>query len=124
MKVVINRCYGGFGLSDKVLKECEKVGLFISDLNDKEFRSNPILINIIETIGIKDSNGPYAMLRIIDIPFNSTKEWCIVHDGMVGCECIRTLKANFKIEKLIEESQKLKQKIEENRQEMLVDEWR
>ena len=60
MKIVINACYGGFGLSKEALKK----------LNMDEYkikRNDPLLIKIIEELGEK-ANGNYANLKIIEIP--------------------------------------------------------
>ena len=68
MKFVINTCYGGFSLSNEALKLYE-------DLSGKKIvydrdiqRNDPILIDIIETLGFEKSNGYYAELKIVDIP--------------------------------------------------------
>lgn len=82
MKVVINRCFGGFGLSDEAIKLYE-------DLSGKKSlyarvdieRNDPILIDIIETLGIEKSNGGYAELKIVDIPDGINYTIC-EYDGM------------------------------------------
>ena len=77
MKVVINDCYGGFGLSEKALKM-----LGVEDDYDFEFdRTNPELVEVVEKLG-KEANGFCASLRVIEIP-DDVKEWYIdEYDGI------------------------------------------
>jgi hypothetical protein len=96
MKVAVNRCYGGFGLSAKAIyrmaelgnKEMiEKVGEYEDRLHNPEKqdeiekkygvelygsiwqtpRNDPILIQVIEELG-KEANDEYAEIEIVDIP--------------------------------------------------------
>ena len=88
MKVVINRCYGGFSVSKKAAeymaakgnKEAE------NDLTRESFysyayeRTDPLLIEAIETLG-EEANGDCAELVIVDVP--DDVEWYIdEYDGM------------------------------------------
>ena len=67
MKVVINSCYGGFGLSDKALDMYKQLSNKY-DIYDFELdRTDPILIQIVETLGA-EANGRFAKLCIIEIP--------------------------------------------------------
>jgi broad specificity phosphatase PhoE len=89
-KIVINTCYGGFGLSAKAKAKLEELGHapFIPDipyeewgdydwgLNPKEHvsecdvpRDLPLLIQVIEELR-EESFGEYAQLRIVEIPDN------------------------------------------------------
>lgn len=114
MRIVINTCHGGFGLSEKVIQEyfnlkgwtlyTEKNGELsfktywkvpVEDrvqeidfnkstpeereehnrkYHDQTFcehdveRTDSDLIRAIETIGIKESNGDYAELKIVEVP--------------------------------------------------------
>ena len=69
MKVVINRCYGGYCLSQ------EAVDLYFKRTNRQypEYlyseisRDDPILVKIVEELGEK-ANGICAKLKIVDIP--------------------------------------------------------
>lgn len=90
MKVVINRCYGGFSVSRKVYRylkiEWDGSG-FISneDLGIKSenyyaYRTDKRLVEAVEKIG-KKSNGDVAKLKIVEIPDNI--EWEIEeYDGL------------------------------------------
>ena len=79
MKVVINTCFGGFGLSRKAVDlYCKKKGInpgkwdsqfkFYHDFQDWNIsRDDPILIEVIEQLG-SDANGFCAQLSIVNIP--------------------------------------------------------
>ena len=100
MKVVINRCFGGFSLSDAALRLlCERKGV---DYNDEEARSelewqvanindtikdpsevlrdDADLVAIVEAMGA-NADGPYARLHVVEIPDGI--EWEIAeYDGL------------------------------------------
>jgi len=111
MKIVYNRCHGGFGLS----KEATELYLtltgqtpFYSDVQYgcttyattpfvdghaqqgtyfHDFyldRNDPILIQVVEQLG-KKANGQFADLKIVDIPESATWE---IHD-YDGMETVR-----------------------------------
>lgn len=61
MKIVINNCYGGFGLSPKALSILEVESEYSLE------RTNPALIECVETLGV-EANGSYADLKIVEIP--------------------------------------------------------
>lgn len=69
MKVVINICYGGFGLSKKALEWLKTNGLDMNlyDRYDDSLRSNPLLVKCVEELG-KKANGEFAKLRVVEIP--------------------------------------------------------
>jgi hypothetical protein len=67
MKIVINTCYGGFGLSKEALALYnERAGTVITHDHDIE-RNNPILVEIVEQLG-EAADGNYAKLKVIEIP--------------------------------------------------------
>lgn len=66
MKVVINRCFGGFGLSPAAYKELGLEWDGFGFAYDKD-RANPALVNVVEKLGEK-ANGAYADLCIVEIP--------------------------------------------------------
>ena len=101
MKIVINRDYGGFGLSDDAIRMYlakknlvweEESGAFnmtifwLDRANEKLFwendleRNDPALVEVVERLG-KDANGRYASLKVVEIPKNVN--WEIQeNDGM------------------------------------------
>lgn len=83
MKIVINQCFGGFGISPEGMKRFfELKGIPEND----EFsyydilRNDPHLIQIVEELGEK-ANGRYAELEIFEIP--DDVDWYVEgYDGM------------------------------------------
>lgn len=71
MKLVVNKCFGGFSLSEEALDRlakikghpCSDVDFFWGD------RSDPDLVQVVEELG-DAANGADAKLRIVDIPDN------------------------------------------------------
>lgn len=62
MKVVINRCYGGFSLSEKAMKFLG-VGSEWPDIA----RNDPKLVECVEKLG-GEANDTYAELKVVEIP--------------------------------------------------------
>lgn len=85
MKVVINSCYGGFGVSQEGLqwlvdnkhwstgfgalleKDDNKETLYLTDRDAVDLRTNKNLIEMIETLG-KIANAQFANLKVIEVP--------------------------------------------------------
>lgn len=66
MKILINRCYGGFSVTEDVYKE---LGIPWDDYGFIELeRNDPRLIAAVEKVGLKESSGEVACLEIVDIP--------------------------------------------------------
>ena len=80
MKVVINSCYGGFGLSKEAYKF---LGL---EWGEYVSRTDPKLIECVETLGTK-ANGFFANLRVIEIP--DDVKWEITEYD--GCEQVEEI---------------------------------
>ena len=84
-KIVINKCYGGFGLSQEALTEVQKLNdklvveqnsevfpedsLWLSeDFDDyPHYRANLQLIEVVEKLGVR-ADGEYSELKIVEIP--------------------------------------------------------
>jgi hypothetical protein len=80
MKVVINACHGGFGLSEKALK------MYRAEVNDSEVdyydidRDDPVLVSLVEQLG-DEVNTRYSELKIVEIPDGI--EWTVCeYDGL------------------------------------------
>lgn len=68
MKIVINVCYGGFGLSDQALQEYKSRKGTTEDIGDWDIpRDDPVLVSVVEDLGEK-SHGNFAILKVVDIP--------------------------------------------------------
>lgn len=69
-RIVINKCFGGFGLSKKAIDLYKTKTEMEDDFNlyahDIE-RDDPILIEVIEELG-EEANGACAELKIVEIP--------------------------------------------------------
>ena len=75
-KIVINRCYGGFGLPAQVCAEldCSKY-----DYREHDKRNDPLLVECVERLG-EAASGAYANLKVVEIP--DDVEWTIQeYDG-------------------------------------------
>lgn len=84
-KIVVNRCVGGFGLSQEAYEE---LGLKWDghgyEYREEEKRVDPKLVEVVERLGEK-ANGNSADLRVIEIPDNVS--WYI--DNCLGYETVR-----------------------------------
>lgn len=84
MKIVVNRCYGGFSLSEKAVAELggdwHEYGL--DDPDDpfsSNWRTDPKLIEVVERLG-EEADGRFAMLEVVEIP--DDVDWTICqYDG-------------------------------------------
>lgn len=66
MKVVINKCYGGYGLSKEAY---EYIGIPWDTYGFAfgEDRTHPSLVRAVEELGEK-ANGRHAKLKVVEIP--------------------------------------------------------
>lgn len=68
MKIVINKCYGGFGLSEAGLQEYKTRKGITEDIYSGDVeRDDPILVQVVEEMG-NESWGDFAKLKIVEIP--------------------------------------------------------
>lgn len=61
--VVINTCYGEFGLSKLAESKYRK----LTGLTSPRERDCPFLVSLVRELG-KEANGPYADLKVVEIP--------------------------------------------------------
>ena len=82
MKVVINGCFGGFGLSDAALEEYKGR----RDITDPDFcyydipRDCPVLVSMVEEQGTA-INGAFSDLKVVEIP-DGIRWYIDEYDGM------------------------------------------
>lgn len=84
-KIVINRCYGGFGISRKAAERLLELGFKDSQLekelnNEKYYsynsyypeipRHHPLLVQVVEELGTRKASGSGAELEVIEIEGN------------------------------------------------------
>lgn len=86
MKIVLNKCYGGFGISKKCAIRMAELGCkhaaaeiaqckggrwfgygYAEGFSDGYDRTNPYLVQAVEELG-DEANGGCAKLRVVDIP--------------------------------------------------------
>ncbi len=107
MKVVINKCWGDFGLSQEAYKKLNEYGIPIVDypstnagerviyrggelagsttelwnmwLDDD--RTNPLLVKVVEELGDAANNEPYSKLKVVEIP-DDVDYYIDENDGM------------------------------------------
>jgi hypothetical protein len=80
MKVVINDCHGGFGLTEIALEEYKKR----KGITDPDFyyysisRDCPVLVEMVESGGV---DSAYSSLKVVEIP-NDVNWYIEERDGM------------------------------------------
>lgn len=80
-KIVINRCFGGFGLSKIAIEKLMDLGLATNSTGCCIDRTDPRLVSIVESLKEKASSV-YANLEIIEIP-DDVDDWYISeYDGL------------------------------------------
>ena len=78
MKIILNKCYGGFGISDEALRMAG-----ITDTDEwgyDDLRTNPEVIKAVEILG-KDANDKYSNLAVVEIPEAATDWEVDEYDG-------------------------------------------
>ena len=90
MKIVINRCVGGFGLSEKAYEflniPWDGYGYKYSE---ESKRTDPELVRCVEELG-EEANGSFAKLEVIEIPDDVI--WMITdYDGIEQVEEARSV---------------------------------
>ena len=86
MFILLNKCFGGFGLSKEFL---DKYPEYRKDWDKIPFRTNEELINRIREFGINKAGKNYSNLSIVSIP-NDVTDWRMKEDD--GYEYIEYVK--------------------------------
>ena len=82
-KIVINVIYGGYSLS-KLVKQMYFEAVPEKKMDSDVERDDPVLIGIIETVGLDKASGAHAKLEIVGVPADT--EWDIMeYDGAETC---------------------------------------
>ena len=92
-RIVINTDFGGFGLSETALNLYRAYAGIKEDDQFYDFdieRNDPILLQVIEQLGVNDASGNHANLKIVDVP--DDVQWVVEeYDGKEHvAECHRT----------------------------------
>jgi len=77
MKIVLNKCYGGFDISERAYEICN----IDPDALPSEIRINSTLIELIENVGAEPYNGRCARLVVVEIPTETTDWEVEEYDG-------------------------------------------
>jgi hypothetical protein len=80
-RIVINTCYGGFGLSEIALQRYKQMaGITDPDWSYYEInRADPYLVKIVREMGMS-ANGKFSNLKIVEVP--ADVDWEIAeYDG-------------------------------------------
>jgi len=83
-RIVINRCYGGFGLSNLAAKRYRELAWIPEEELFWTYdipRDSKILLQVIDELGVVKASGPHAELKVVEIP--EGVKWHIAdYDGM------------------------------------------
>lgn len=93
MKIVINKCFGGFGISPEAYEYmgvqyksiCDTDFVYPINGSQEDFRTNDKLIEFIEKYGSERASGRCAKLKIVEIP-KGTRYRITEYDGMEDIE--------------------------------------
>ena len=80
MKIVINKCFGGFGLSDQALARYNELADTKLETYYGIERNDPCLVQVVEELRAK-ANGRFADLKIVEIP-DDVKWYVHEYDGL------------------------------------------
>jgi hypothetical protein len=66
-KIVINNCYGGFGLSQEAFIELQKLDSEDTPFYHRNNRDSLKLIEVVEKLGVR-ADGEHSELKVVEIP--------------------------------------------------------
>lgn len=82
MKIVVNKCYGGFHLSNKAEDMLAKaVGVETQCIWGRNYREHPALVSIVEKLGVEAYDDDVSELEIVEIPDDATDWELNEYDG-------------------------------------------
>jgi hypothetical protein len=88
MKFVLNKCYGGFDLSEEAQEILGQADFEIR-------RDDPDLLALIEEKGIQFVQGKYAKLKVVEVPESATDFILDEYDGWERIIYVVDGKLNF-----------------------------
>lgn len=80
MKIVINQCHGGFGLSDEAMELYVKESGTTPAGTWDIARDDPTLVRIVEEMGF-NSSARYSDLKVVEVP-DGVRWFIQEYDGM------------------------------------------
>lgn len=89
MKILVNKCFGGFAVSDAFLKCWREMHPESKAFRYSfgEQRTNPEVIALVERLG-EAANGPCSRLMVVEIPSEAT-DWMVdEYDGIERIICV------------------------------------
>ena len=88
MKFVLNKCFGGFDLSE----EAQEI---LGQADYEIRRDDPNLLALIEEKGIQFVQGKYAKLKVVEVPESATDFTLDEYDGWERIIYVVNGKLNF-----------------------------
>ena len=88
MKFVLNKCYGGFDLSEGAQE-------ILGQADYEIRRDDPDLLALIEEKGIQFVQGKYAKLKVVEVPESATDFTLDEYDGWERIIYVVNGKLNF-----------------------------
>ena len=81
--VMVNRCYGGFGLSEAAMDEYRRRRPLAEDVVYYDIeRDDPLMVQIVRELGAR-ANGPHAQIELERIPAVYARHYSIhEYDGL------------------------------------------
>lgn len=95
MKIIINRCYGGYNINGKTIKKLSESGMVVDEHGGvyDSTRTNSELIKMIENGEYVDSS--YSKLKVVEIPDNATDYMIEEYDGLESILYVVDGKINY-----------------------------
>ena len=89
MKIILNKCYGGYSLSDELMRVAKA-----TYAHDDDTRTNPDLIAYLQA-NPEAGKFHYTDLRVVEIP-DTTTDWIVdEYDGMEAITYVVDGKLNW-----------------------------